>query len=65
MKEVVQMVKVGEKLLIAVKVVSVIETEGGIYYKVAPLDKDRYYSTLEIVDKDIQSCLGQEVKGGK
>jgi hypothetical protein len=59
------MVKVGEKLLIAVKVVSVIETEGGVYYKVATLDKDRYYSTLEIVDKDIQSCLGQEVKGGK
>lgn len=59
------MVKVGEKLLIAVKVISITETESGVYYKVAPLDKERHYDTMNIYDKDIQSCMGQEVKGGK
>ncbi len=59
------MVKVGEKLLILVKVTSVIETESGISYKVASLEKDRYYNSMEIIDKDIQSCLGHETKGAK
>jgi len=59
------MIKVGEKLLIAVKVISITETESGIHYKVAPLDKERHYDTMNIFDKDIQSCTGQEAKGGK
>ena len=59
------MVKVGEKLLIAVKVVSVVETESGVHYEVSPLDKNRYYQSMRVIDADIQSCLGQETKGGK
>ena len=59
------MVKVGAKLLIAVKVISITETENGIFYQVAPLDKERHYDTMNIYDKDIQSCMGQEIKGGK
>lgn len=59
------MIKVGEKLLIAVKVTSVIETASGTHYEVSPLDKDRYYQSMKVVDADIQSCLGQEPEGGK
>ena len=40
-------------------------TESGIFYKVAPLDKERHYDTMNIYDKDIQSCMTQEIKGGK
>jgi len=58
------MIKVGEKLLIAVKVKSITESEEGISYRVSPLGKERYTS-MDIVDADIQSCMCQEVKGGK
>ena len=54
------MIKVGEKLLIAVKVTSIIETESGIHYEVSPLDKNRYYQSMKVIDADIQSCMGQE-----
>jgi len=59
------MVKVGERLLILVKVTHVIEAENGVSYKVAPLEKERYYNSMEVLDKDIQSCLGYETKGAK
>jgi len=58
------MIKVGEKLLIAVKVKSITESEEGLSYRVCPVGKDRY-SSMDIVDADIQSCMGQEAKGGK
>lgn len=59
------MVKVGEKLLIAVKVKSITETSKGISYRVTPLDEDRSYDTMEIVDADIRSFLEQDEKGRK
>jgi hypothetical protein len=59
------MIKIGEKLLVAVKVTSIIETESGICYEVSPLGKDRYYQSMKVIAEDIQSCLGQEQEGGK
>jgi len=59
------MIKVGEKLLIAVKVTSIIESESGIQYEVSSLDKDRYYQSMKVIDTDIQSCLGKGSEGGK
>jgi len=58
------MIKVGEKLLIAVKVKSITESEEGISYRVAPLGKDRYVS-MEIIDSDIRSFITQDHEGGK
>jgi hypothetical protein len=54
------MIKVGEKLLIAVKVASIIENSKGIQYEVEPLDKDRSYQSMKITDADIQSCVEKE-----
>ncbi len=59
------MIKVGEKLLIAVKVISIIESESGIQYEVSSLDKNRYYQSMKVIDADIQSCLGKDPEGGK
>ncbi len=59
------MIKVGEKLLVAVRVESITESAKGLSYRVCPLGEDRYYSGMDINDADIQSCLGQDDKGGK
>ena len=58
------MIKVNEKLLIAVKVKSITESEEGISYRVSPLGKERYTS-MDIIDKDIRSFIGKEPEGGK
>lgn len=58
------MIKVGEQVLIAVKVKSITESEEGISYRVSPLGKDRYTS-MDIIDSDIRSFIGQEPEGGK
>ena len=58
------MIKVGEQLLIAVKVKSITESEEGISYRVSPLGKERYTS-MDIIDSDIRSFIGQEPEGGK
>ncbi|MCK9554995.1 hypothetical protein M0R36_04160 [bacterium] len=58
------MIKVNEKLLIAVKVKSITESEEGISYRVCPLGKERY-TAMDIIDTDIQSCLVNEIEGGK
>ena len=59
------MIKVGEQLLVKVRVESIIESAKGISYRVCPLGEDRYYSGMDIIDKDIQSCIQQESEGGK
>ncbi len=58
------MIKVGEKLLIAVKVKSITESEEGISYRVAPLGKERYTS-MDIIDLDIRAFVAQDPEGGK
>jgi len=58
------MIKVGEQLLIAVKVKSITESEEGISYRVSPLGKERYTS-MDIVDSDIRSFITQDPEGGK
>jgi|GEM_PF-2304092 hypothetical protein len=58
------MIKVGEQVLIAVKVKSITESEEGISYRVSPLGKERYTS-MDIIDSDIRSFIGQEPEGGK
>ena len=59
------MIKVGDKLLIQVKVQSITQTEDGFFYKVKPIDKNRYYNTMDIIESDIHSCLRQDSKGGE
>ena len=58
------MIKVGEKVLIAVKVKSITESEEGLSYRVGLLGKDRYGS-VDIIDSDIRSFLEKEQEGGK
>ncbi len=53
------MIKVNEKLLIAVKVKSITESEEGISYRVGPLGKERYTS-MDIIDSDIRSFIEKE-----
>lgn len=59
------MIKVGEKLLVAVRVESITETAKGISYRVCPLGDDRYYSGMDIVDADIRSFVESAPEGGK
>ena len=59
------MVKVGENLLIAVKVTSIIESEKGISYEVSPLGRDRYFQSMKVIEGDIYSYRWQESEGGK
>jgi hypothetical protein len=59
------MIKVGEKLLVAVRVESITESAKGISYRVCPLGDDRYYSGMDIIDSDIRSFVESAPEGGK
>ena len=50
------MVKVGDKLVVAVKVTQIIEDKNGIRYMVEPLSGDAYQS-MKVSKDDIKSIL--------
>lgn len=50
------MIKVGDKLMVLVKVTQVVEDEDGAHYVVSP-DKKKSYHTMRIEKDDIQSCV--------
>lgn len=57
------MIKIGEKLLIAVEVKSITQTSDGIFFRVIPIDKNRTYDSMEVIEKDIYSFLTEDLKG--
>ena len=59
------MIKVGDKLLVQVKVQSITQSEDGFFYRVVSMDKNRCYHTLDVIESDIHSCLRQDSKGGE
>ncbi len=58
------MIKVDENVLISVRVTSVIETKDGVFYEVAPLDKESCYQSMRVTANDIQSYFYPK-KGGQ
>lgn len=56
-KEVVKMIKVGDRVLVLARITQIVEDEEGVHYVVAPEDKKRSYHTMRIQKEDIQSCL--------
>lgn len=55
-KEVMVMVKVGDKIVVSVKVTQIIEDKNGIRYMVEPLSGD-YYQSMKVTMDDIKSII--------
>ncbi len=56
-KEVMAMVKVGDKLVVSVKVTQIIEDKNGIRYMVEPLSNIDGYQNMKISKDDIKSIV--------
>lgn len=55
-KEVMVMLKVGDKVTVPVKITQIVEDENGVTYVVIPL-KGNAYNNMKITKDDIQSCV--------
>ena len=53
------MIKVGDKLLVKVRVSQVVEDKDGIKYTVIPDDGKRDFDRMCVIKDDIQSCIEQ------
>lgn len=53
------MIKVGDKLLVKVRVTEVIEDKNGIKYTVIPDDDKRDFQRMSVIKDDIQSYIEQ------
>lgn len=51
------MIKVGDKLLVKVRVTELIEDKNGIKYTVIPDDDKRDFQRMSVIKDDIQSCI--------
>src|SRR3990172_1362077 len=57
-KEVMAMLKVGDKIVVSVKVTQIIEDKYGVHYTVEPIrDEDRssFYQSMKVAREDIRS----------
>jgi len=55
-KEVVVMLKVGDKVTVPVKITQIIEDESGVFYTVVPV-KGNSYNSMKVTKDDIQSVV--------
>ncbi len=55
-KEVMTMLKVGDRIVVAVKVTQIIEDKNGVRYMVEPLSGD-YYQSMKVSKEDIKSIV--------
>jgi len=55
-KEVVVMLKVGDKVTVPVKITQIIEDESGVSYTVVPV-KGNSYNSMKVTKDDIQSVV--------
>lgn len=56
-KEVMAMLKVGDKIVVSVKVTQIIEDKHGIRYTVEPLSNGNGYQNMNISKEDIKSIV--------
>lgn len=56
-KEVMAMLKVGDKIVVSVKVTQIIEDKHGIRYTVEPLSNGDAYQNMKISKEDIRSIV--------
>ncbi len=55
-KEVMVMLKVGDKIVVSVKVTQIIEDKNGVRFMVEPLSGD-YYQSMKVTKEDIKSIV--------
>ena len=59
-KEVMAMLKIGDKIVVSVKVTQIIEDKYGVHYMVEPIrDEDRssFYQSMKVTREDIKSIV--------
>lgn len=59
-KEVMAMLKVGDKIVVSVKVTQIIEDKHGVHYMIEPIrDEDRssFYQSMKVTREDIKSIV--------
>lgn len=59
-KEVKTMLKIGDKIVVSVKVTQIIEDKYGVHYMVEPIrDEDRssFYQSMKVLKEDIKSIV--------
>ncbi len=55
-KEVMAVLKVGDRIVVAVKVTQIIEDKHGLHYMVEPISGD-YYQSMKVTKEDIKSIV--------
>lgn len=58
--EEIVMIKVGDKVLVLVKVTQIVEDEEGVRYVVAPDGKKGFCNSMRVEKDDIQSCVPKD-----
>lgn len=63
-EEVMGMFKIGERIVVPVKVIQIVETENGIHYVVIPVNGD-YYNSMKIRYEDVKVAEQKEEANAK
>lgn len=59
-REVMAMLKVGDKIVVSVKVTQIIEDKHGVHYMVEPIrddDRSSFYQSMKVTREDIRSIV--------